>query len=491
MKRPQGFDKPETPAAESSRQPAAKAPRRGLSRASKAAAADAATPPVAPPAAGSGLSSAHSPSDGTTVLPSLARPASAQPQRRVTEPAVSPAGAAISPPAFIQPSPGASSAAFADARSQAKTDARPGGLPTAWWTAKNDVPAASDHTVAPELLANSGERRGVPSDAATEPIDVVAATPPAPVSDVHAQTVSATGEITGPLAPVTLLSTAAHPIARERPVRDPAGNERSTSTIDDADEATPSTGSARARLRAATRARKAYERAEVRRFTKHLRRRRAVWIGAVGSVLALAIFVAVGTFSPLMALTTIQIEGASRLDPSEVSTALSGQIGTPLPLVDLGEIKNELSQFTLIQSFATESRPPNTLVVRIIERDPIGAIAGAAGFDLVDPAGVVIQSSAERPAGYPLIEAASTEGLAAAGAVIQALPADVRAQLDAVVAASTDNVQLRLAGGASVAWGSAEESAQKALVLAQLMGAAPPSGVSLYDVSSPASPVVR
>lgn len=342
-------------------------------------------------------------------------------------------------------------------------------LPTAWWMNKQEPASAPAGTAA----VGAGE-----PDAVTEPIAVQSVQPARPAQPAQppqpAQQAS-----TGPLAPVTEITSV---IPGVRPESEPEADR-------EPEPLTPST--ARARLRAATKARRAYERAEVRRFTRHLRRRRAAWLTGLGAVLALAIFVAVGTFSPLMALTTIQVEGTNRLLATDVSAALSGQIGTPLPLVDLGEVKTDLSQFSLIQSFSTESRPPNTLVVRIVERTPIGAIAGPNGFDLVDPAGVVIQTTPERPEGFPVVEAAGPEGLAAAGSVVQALPADIRPQVDVVRAASTDDVSLVLVGGASVAWGSAEESALKAVVLSKLMAAAPPGTVSVYDVSSPTSPVVR
>ncbi len=357
---------------------------------------------------------------------------------------------------------------------------RSSALPPAWWMTK--AAAEPPHESAPASSAVA--------DAPTEPVEVYGA---AQLSSESAAP-TADAAISGPLAPVTQLTTAVHsgiPSAAARDTRKDTANDASIDKDLLAEQGPLKPSSARARLRAATRARRAYERAEVRRFTRHLRKRRAAWIGGVAAVLALGLFVAVGTFSPLMALSTITVEGANRLDPAVVSAALSGQIGTPLPLVDLTEVKSDLSQFSMIQSFSTESRPPNTLVVRIVERDPIGAIAGANGFDLVDPAGVVIQTTPERPEGYPIAEVTGADGLAAAGSVVQALPADIRAQLDVVRAASTDDVSLVLADGTSVAWGSAEQSSLKALTLTTLMAAAPPGTVSVYDVSSPASPVVR
>ncbi|WEO79042.1 FtsQ-type POTRA domain-containing protein [Cryobacterium sp. SO2] len=251
---------------------------------------------------------------------------------------------------------------------------------------------------------------------------------------------------------------------------------------------------ARARLRAARRARKQYERSEVRRFTSRSRRRRNIWIAAGATVAVLVAFVLVGVYSPLMALRTIEVTGTERIPADDITAALDGQLGTPLPLVDLAEVKRELSEFSLIRSYVTESRPPDTLVVRIVEREPVGAVASAAGFDLVDAAGVVITSGADRPADYPVIDAAngaSGAGFQAAVAVIAALPEGIRGQLDTVTAATKDDVTLTLGGGARVVWGNSERAEYKAIVLAALLVSHPVGSVTEYDVSSPDSAVVR
>jgi len=251
---------------------------------------------------------------------------------------------------------------------------------------------------------------------------------------------------------------------------------------------------ARARLRAARRARKQYERSEVRRFTSRSRRRRNLWIVAAVTLVSLVAFVLVGVFSPLMALRNIEITGTSRIPAADVAQALDGQLGTPLPLLDLAEVRKQLSGFSLIRSYVTESRPPDTLVVRIVEREPIAAVVSAAGFDLVDAAGVDIQSSPQRPEGYPLVDAAggtSGAGFQAAVAVVSALPDAIRAQLDSVSAATKDDVTLTLAGGARVVWGNSERSDFKAIVLAALIVSHPVGSVTEYDVSSPDSAVVR
>jgi len=261
--------------------------------------------------------------------------------------------------------------------------------------------------------------------------------------------------------------------------------------------ASPPPGDPRTAKRAlatAARERRKYERQEVRRFTKRSRRRRIAWSVSLGAVVALIVVVAVGAYSPLMALREVRVEGAQRIPPAEIQAAFRPTLGTPLPLIASANVHEVLSAFPLIETYSTETIPPGTLVVRIVERTPVGVIETGEGLALVDAAGVVIERPAERPEGQPLITAdggIAGEGFRAAAAVIRSLPADVRAQLVGVQAATADDVRLELAGGATVVWGSAEKSEDKAAVLARLMGAAPPDTVSAYDVSSPTSPVTR
>ena len=177
-----------------------------------------------------------------------------------------------------------------------------------------------------------------------------------------------------------------------------------------------------------------------------------------------------------------------------MQAAFADVIGTPLPLIDSAEVHAALARFPLIETYSTETVPPGTLVVRIVERTPVGVIDTGSGLELVDAAGVVIDRPEELPAGQPLIEVdggVADEGFRAVAAVVRSLPADVRGQLTGATAATADDVRLELAGGASVVWGSAEDSALKATVLATLMRAAPPDTVAQYDVSAPSSPVTE
>jgi len=275
-----------------------------------------------------------------------------------------------------------------------------------------------------------------------------------------------------------------------------AGVRAPDATRTPAEPSNPTTGvrAARSMLRAAGRARKRFERAEVRRFTERARRRRTSWILGLGAVVVVFGLIIGTAYSPVMALRTIEVVGTSRILATDVSQALGDQLGTPLPLIDANVVQSELAKFTLIQSYVTESRPPGTLVVRIVERVPVGVLPGPGGFDLVDAAGVTIETAKERPAGYPVIDTqggVDSAGFHAAAAVLAVVPENIRTQLDFVTAASTDDVTLSLLGGERVVWGSPEQSEYKAVVLAALLVGHPAGSVNEYDVSSPDSAVLR
>ena len=207
----------------------------------------------------------------------------------------------------------------------------------------------------------------------------------------------------------------------------------------------------------AARARRRALRAEVRRFTARQRRRRRLWAG-VGAALVLLVLGTLGAaYSPLFAVERVSVIGTSALDADAVESALSGQVGTPLPLVDASVVKAQLVAFPLIESYTLEARPPHELIVRIVERTPIGAIEAAAGYTIVD------RDDTKPWGGY----------------------------VTAIAATTPNDVTLTLGGtGTTVVWGDAHESAMKALVLATTMKARPPAEVTSYDVSSPAAVVV-
>lgn len=241
----------------------------------------------------------------------------------------------------------------------------------------------------------------------------------------------------------------------------------------------------------AARARRKALRSEIRRFTQRSRRRRIIWLSSIGAVVLLIGGSVAAAYSPLFAVEKITVVGAASLDPAAIEAALGDQVGTPLALVDTSEVKAALLAFPLIETYALEARPPHDLTVRIVERTPVGVIRSGAGYTLVDAAGVALSTTADQPAGQPVIDVdggVESPAFQSAGLVVRALPADVRAALTGVRATTADDVTLTLESGLTVVWGSAEESALKALTLSVTM-AKNPDAASI-DVTSPEVAVV-
>lgn len=241
----------------------------------------------------------------------------------------------------------------------------------------------------------------------------------------------------------------------------------------------------------AARARRRALRTEIRRFTRGMRRRRMLWLSGIGAVLVLVAGCVAAAYSPLFAVERITVAGTSALDPVAVETALAGQLGVPLALVDDGAIKEALAAFPLIETYALEASPPHDLTVRVVERTPVGVVASDAGFTLIDAAGVALATTPGRPDGQPLLEidgGIDSAAFASAAEVVRSVPAGIRDQLVSVAATTGDDVTVRLASGATVLWGSAEQSPYKAVVLEATMAAHPEAG--RYDVSAPDAVVV-
>lgn len=242
----------------------------------------------------------------------------------------------------------------------------------------------------------------------------------------------------------------------------------------------------------AARARRKALRAEIRRFTQRSRRRRMIWWGWIGAVVALVLGSVVAAYSPLFAVQTITVAGAKSVDAAAVQRALSGQIGAPLALVDASAVKSALTEFPMIESYALEARPPHELLVRIVERTPIGVIRSEAGYTLVDAAGVVLSTTPEPPQGHPVLDVSGgvdSPAFHSAGRVVRSLPGDLRSTVTEVHAKSGDDVTLKTSDGKTIVWGSEKDSVEKSLVLVGLIKAAPTART--FDVSSPSVPVVR
>jgi len=254
---------------------------------------------------------------------------------------------------------------------------------------------------------------------------------------------------------------------------------------------------ARARLvqKATTQRRHKAERAEYRRFTEETRRRRWVWGVSLGSISVVAITTVLLVLSPVLAFRTVQVEGATRVSEEEVVSALQPFYGEPLARVSPDRVAAALEPITLIQGFTIRIQPPGTLVLSIVEREPLGHVSVSGGFNIVDAAGVTLWSTPDAPADLPLILVAPDPELPsfiAVARVLTALPPEIRSEVDGIRATTLDDVRFTIRDrDHEVVWGSSERSMEKARVLGASLVAAGRGASRVIDVTTPESVVIR
>lgn len=238
--------------------------------------------------------------------------------------------------------------------------------------------------------------------------------------------------------------------------------------------------------------------ASAQRFAARTRQRRLRRLGRIGiGVLALTTVGALAWlvgWSDTLALRSVRVEGVSGALATEVSDVADAPVGTPLVRVDVGAIEARVGELPAVASVAVHRSWPRTVTIEVTPRVPAAVLSDGSSWWQVDVDGVLFGESEELPEGFPVIEApansAGQHTRAAAVAVATGLPADLTALVTVVRAESEAAVQLKLADGALVVWGTPDRAADKAQVLLALIAAQdePPRR---YDVSAPDRPAVK
>lgn len=199
-------------------------------------------------------------------------------------------------------------------------------------------------------------------------------------------------------------------------------------------------------------------------------------------------------YSPLLRLDTVEVVGTGRLTPSQVLTAARVRLHGSLVTVATGRVQRDVAALPAVASVAVRRSWPHTLVIRVVERQPVAVVGTRDGAaELLDAGGTAFAVVTGAPGGLLDLRVAppalgrSAPAAAAALSVWQALPAGLRGAVRSVAAATPDAVVLDLRSGAEVVWGSPGDTAAKVTALAGLAR----QRARVYDVSTPAVPVTR
>lgn len=227
------------------------------------------------------------------------------------------------------------------------------------------------------------------------------------------------------------------------------------------------------------------------------RRRRAVLLVAGLVVLALLGW---GLWSgPLLAVRSVQVDGATTLPADLVREAAGIEDGRSLLRVDVDAARDAVAELPQVESVTVTRGWPSRVVITLVERTPLAVVGDAGRRSLVDERGVLFDTvTGEPPAGVVPLEVRDPgpgdEATRAALAAIAALPESLREQVAEVGAADGESVLLTLDDGTVVRWGSGEESPEKAEILTALLdrlasGTLEPAAE--LDLSVPSAVVVR
>ncbi|WP_158373189.1 cell division protein FtsQ/DivIB [Cellulosimicrobium cellulans] len=249
------------------------------------------------------------------------------------------------------------------------------------------------------------------------------------------------------------------------------------------------------------------------RFAERARaRRRLAWrqiLIAAGSVVVVAALAWLLLLSPAFALDTEQVRVAGAgtvVAVDQVRAVVDEEGGTPLTRLDTAALRQRLLDVPGVRDATVTRDWPHGLAVQLVSREPVAAVpesadvaqhaegddASGAGYALVDQDGVKVGRSDAPPEGLPVVEVPVGDAriLSAALGVLEALPEDLLAAIGQVSAGTQDTVRFTLRDGATVEWGSAQDSALKVAVLQALRAAPETAGSTRYDVTAPTMPVV-
>jgi cell division protein FtsQ len=204
-------------------------------------------------------------------------------------------------------------------------------------------------------------------------------------------------------------------------------------------------------------------------------------------------------FGPVLAVRTVQVDGLDTLPAEEVRRSAGIESGTPLLRVDVEAAEARVAALPQVASVEVTRGWPSTVVVTVQERRPVAVVGEPGRRSLVDAEGMLFDAvSGEPPAGVVPLDVeepgpgdpATMAGLAA----IAALPAEAREEVALATVLAPEEIVLTLTDDTVVHWGSADESAEKAAVLAALIGqldAGTLEPATEIDVSAPDAVVLR
>ena len=145
------------------------------------------------------------------------------------------------------------------------------------------------------------------------------------------------------------------------------------------------------------------------------------------------------------------VEGRTETDAGQILRALDVAVGDPILALDAHTARQRLESLGWVKSARIERRLPNTLIVRLEERQAIAIWQRGGTFDLIDAEGAVIGADGLARHTHLLVVGGEGAERAAAGliAALDSAPA-LRDRVEAAVRMGERRWNLRFKGGIDV-----------------------------------------
>lgn len=201
------------------------------------------------------------------------------------------------------------------------------------------------------------------------------------------------------------------------------------------------------------------------------------------------------SMSPLLAVDTLQVRGASHLTRAEITAAAGVHEGDAMAWIDPSAAVEGIEALPYVRDATVTRQWPQTVQIRVHERTPAAWVEGPGATVLVDRTGRVLETVDAAPLGMPQLLGAGF--VPAPGGTIDAVgAARVAGSLSGFAALGTRSVEvtdhgvvLHLVSGPEVRLGDAVEVGVKLRAGFAVVGECEGRALEYVDVSVPTNPV--
>ncbi|WP_291314360.1 cell division protein FtsQ/DivIB [Corynebacterium sp. UBA2622] len=202
-------------------------------------------------------------------------------------------------------------------------------------------------------------------------------------------------------------------------------------------------------------------------------RRRRRLAAALGGVVLAGAVAGVIPFTPAMPVKSIDIQGTSRLTPSEVEEAAGVAEGTPMARVNMRSAASGVAQMPWVKSATVKRHWPSAIDVNVVENVAVAYVKGenGSGAHLIDAEGREFTVDTPPPGAIELTGSALGDDRVRGDAVAVATSISERARgrVRSIEASGPYTFRLKLDDDRTVVWGASEDNANKALALESVM----------------------